>query len=59
MNQRWEYRVIQATNAHDAELERQLARNAADGWELVTSTVFYNRWMTQIVTRMFLKRAIP
>ncbi len=52
------YRVVQATNAHDAELERQLARHAADGWELVTSTVFYNRWMTKIVTRMFLKRAI-
>ena len=58
MQQRWEYRVVQATNADDRELERQLARNAQDGWELVTSTVFYNRWMTKIVTRMFLRRAI-
>ena len=58
MNQRWEYRVVEATNADDRELERKLAHNAEDGWELVTSTVFYNYWMTKIVTRMFLKRAV-
>jgi hypothetical protein len=58
MNQRWEYRVLEAINAHDRELERQLTQNAEEGWELVTTTVFYNYWMTKIVTRMFLKRAI-
>lgn len=59
MQARWEYRVVQATNADDRELERQLAREADEGWELVTTAVFYNRWMTRVVTRMFLKRVRP
>jgi hypothetical protein len=56
LNQRWEHRVVEVSNADARELERELEREAADGWELVSTTVFYNYWWTKIVTRMFLKR---
>lgn len=58
MKQRWEHRVVEVTNTEVRELERQLQHAAEDGWELVTTTVFYNYWMTKIVTRLFLKREL-
>jgi hypothetical protein len=58
MNQRWEHRVVEVENADFRELERELDRAGSDGWELVSTTVFYNYWWTKIVTRLFLKRQI-
>jgi hypothetical protein len=56
MKQRWEYRVIEVSNAKAKDLEEELARAGADKWELTAATEFYNKWMTRITSRLFLKR---
>jgi hypothetical protein len=56
MKQRWEYKVIETANAKTKDLEEQLSSAGKEGWELASATEFYNKWMTKVTTRLFLKR---
>jgi hypothetical protein len=58
MKQRWEYKVIEIANAKTKDIEDELARAGADKWELTAATEFYNKWMTKITSRLYLKRAV-
>jgi len=59
MRQRWEYKVIEASDKDRDSLQPELAIAGSDGWELVSATAMYNTWMTKVVYTLFLKRPAP
>ena len=54
MPQKWEYRMVETNDRK--ELQPELDKAGADGWELVSVTSMFNTMMTKVLHTLFFKR---
>jgi len=54
MPQKWEYKMVETKDRK--ELQPELDKAGADGWELVSVTSMFNTMMTKVLHALFFKR---